>query len=265
MRAVGFGARMTQPGYNIFVTGPQGSGKHASIKRALERMAASMPPPPDWAYVHNFAAPASAARAALSGRARAASSSRRWRTSSTALKGAMPALFASEDYRQRREAIEDEFRTTVDGTLGKLRARAEAQGLALVEQDDGFDFLPQRDGLVLSEEDYRRLPKRDREALTEKSRGLQDDLERTMEELGRLRDPRRRKGPCARSRTGRGRAAQADGPAVAALRRLAGRASPCRSRVPGCDGASGALAGRRPWRDRFGRPQPRERGAVPPL
>lgn len=186
MRAVSFGARMTQPGYNIFVTGPQGSGKHASIKRALERMAASMPPPPDWAYVHNFAAPHQP-RALRFPAGEGRVFKQAMEDFVSALKGAMPALFASEDYRQRREAIEDEFRTTVDGTLGKLRARAEAQGLALVEQDDGFDFLPQRDGLVLSEEDYRRLSKRDREGLTEKSRGLQGDLERTMEELGRLR------------------------------------------------------------------------------
>ncbi len=57
MRALGFGAHIAQAGYNIFVTGPQGSGKRSSIKKALERMAAAMPAPPDWCYVHNFAAP----------------------------------------------------------------------------------------------------------------------------------------------------------------------------------------------------------------
>jgi len=46
MRAIAFGAKIAQPGYNIFVTGPQGSGKRASIRRALDRMAAAMPAPP---------------------------------------------------------------------------------------------------------------------------------------------------------------------------------------------------------------------------
>ena len=105
------------------------------------------------------------------------------------LKEVMPDLFASADYRQRREAIEADFRRTVDSALDKLRQRAEAQGLTLVERrEGGFDFLPQRDGLVLSDDDYRRLPKRDRESLTAKSRALQDELERTMEELGALRE-----------------------------------------------------------------------------
>ena len=69
MRAVSFGARMTQPGYNIYVTGPQGSGKHSSIKRALEGLAATMPAPPDWCYVHNFDAPHKPRALRLSGRA----------------------------------------------------------------------------------------------------------------------------------------------------------------------------------------------------
>src|SRR5271165_5814865 len=57
MRAIAFGAQISQPGYNIFVSGPQGTGKHSSVRRALERLAASQSAPPDWCYVHNFAAP----------------------------------------------------------------------------------------------------------------------------------------------------------------------------------------------------------------
>ena len=157
MRAVGFGACIAQPGYNIFVTGPQGSGKHSAIKRALEHMAAAMPAPSDWCYVHNFEAPhqprALRFPAGQGGPFKAAMAD-----FVETLKGAMPRLFDSEDYRRRRGAIEEEFRKTVDGTFDKLRRRAEAQGLALVERSDGsFDFLPQRDGLVLSDDEYRRL------------------------------------------------------------------------------------------------------------
>lgn len=188
MRAVRFGVRMAQPGYNIFVTGPQGSGKHSSIKRALEHMAATMPPPPDWCYVHNFEAshrPRSLRFPAGQGAAFKAAMVEVVQT----LKGAMPRLFEGEDYRRRRRAIEEEFRHTVDGRLDKLRQNAEAQDPALVERaDGGFDFVPRRDGLVLSVEDYRRLAKRDREGLNAKSRDLHTDLERTMKDLGNLRE-----------------------------------------------------------------------------
>jgi lon-related putative ATP-dependent protease len=188
MRALGFGARIAQPGYNIFVTGPQGSGRRAAVKSALARLAANAPTPPDWCYVHNFAAPhkplplklptgqGAVFKQAMSGFVEQ-------------LKAAMPRLFESEDYQRRRGAIEAEFRQTVDSALDRLRKTAEAQGLALVERDEGgFDFLPQRDGLVLSDEDYRRLPKGDRERLNSKVRDLRIELDKTLQQLGSVRE-----------------------------------------------------------------------------
>jgi lon-related putative ATP-dependent protease len=188
MRALAFGARIAQPGYNIFVTGPQGSGRRAAVKAALARMAAAAPTPPDWCYVHNFAAahrplplklPAGQGapfRQAMAGFVEQ-------------LQSAMPRLFESEDYRRRRGAIEDEFRRTVESALDRLRKTAEAQGLALIERDQGgFDFLPQRDGLVLSEDEYRRLPKADRERLNDRERNLRAELDRTLAHLGGVRE-----------------------------------------------------------------------------
>jgi len=188
MRAVAFGARIAQPGYNIFVAGPQGSGKHTSIRRALEKMAAAMPPSPDWCYVHNFAAPHRPLPLRFP-----AGQGAQFKAAMGAfvetLKAAMPRLFASEDYRRRKSAIEEEFKQTVQGALDKIRGLAEAQGLSLIERDEGgFDFTPQRDGLALSEDEYRKLPKADRERLTQRTRELREQLEKTMEALSSLRD-----------------------------------------------------------------------------
>jgi lon-related putative ATP-dependent protease len=188
MRAIAFGARIAQPGYNIFVTGPQGSGKHTSVKRALERIASAVPAPPDWCYVHNFGAP-HRPRALRFPAGQGAIFKSAMGDFVETLKGAMPKLFTSEEYRRRKGAIEDEFRRAVDGALDKLRSQAEAQGLALVERDEGgFDFAPQREGLALSEDEYRRLPKADRERLTNRTRALREELEKTMEALGALRE-----------------------------------------------------------------------------
>src|SRR5215469_11289467 len=188
MRAVAFGAGISQPGYNIFVSGPQGSGKRASVSRALERVASSMPPPRDWCYVHNFASPHRPT--ALNFPAgQGAAFKRVMGEFVETLKQAMSRLFESEEYRQRRGALEDEFRRTVDGALDQIRRKAETQGLTLIEQGEGgFDFAPQRDGLTLSEDEYRQMPKADRDQLTERTRALRAELEKTMESLGATRE-----------------------------------------------------------------------------
>jgi hypothetical protein len=187
MRAIAFGAKIAQPGYNIFVTGPQGSGKRASIRRALDRMAAAMPPPPDWAYVHNFRSP-HMPRALKFAAGQGTAFKAALGEFVDALKAAMPKLFESEDYRKARGAIEDEYRTTVDDALDTLRALAEAQGLALVDRGENqLDFTPQRDGLELSEDEYRSLPKPDRDALAERTNGLRAELQKTMQTIGEMR------------------------------------------------------------------------------
>ena len=187
MRALHFGAGMAQPGYNIFVTGPAGSGKRNSVKRALQRLAAAMPAPPDIAYVHNFCA---------TNRPRAlrfaAGDGVRFKAAMTEfvanLKTAMPRLFESEDYRRRRAALEDEFHRTAETAFERLRKLGEARGLALVERSEGgFDFRPTRDGLVLSDDDYRRLSGAERETIAARVRELRGELDKTMAELEGLR------------------------------------------------------------------------------
>jgi lon-related putative ATP-dependent protease len=187
MRAVAFGARMAQPGYNIFVTGPAGSGRRAAVKAALARLAAATATPPDWCYVHNFAQPHRPLPLRLPAGQGAAFKAAMGEFVE-ALKAAMPRLFESDDYRNRRGAIEDEFRQTVQSALDTLRKTAEAQGLALIEREGGFDFLPQRDGLVLSDDDYRKLPKTDRERLNARVRDMHAELEKTMQQLGAVRE-----------------------------------------------------------------------------
>lgn len=187
MRALHFGAGMAQPGYNIFVSGPTGSGKHNSVRRALQRLAGAMPAPCDICYVHNFAAPHKPRLLRF-----AAGDGARFKAEMTAfvtdLQAVMPRLFESEDYRRRRAALEEDFHRTADSVFDGLRRKAEAQGLALVERGEGgFDFPPSRDGLVLSEDDYRRLSKAERDRINDEARGLRGELEKAMEQMETLR------------------------------------------------------------------------------
>ncbi len=54
LEAVRFGARMRAQGYNIFVIGPKGSGKHRAVRSYLEDRAKNLPQPDDWVYVTDF-------------------------------------------------------------------------------------------------------------------------------------------------------------------------------------------------------------------
>jgi lon-related putative ATP-dependent protease len=186
MRALHFGAGMAQPGFNIFVTGPQGSGKRNSVRRTLERLAAAMPPAPDIAYVFNFDQPHRPLALRF-----AAGDGAKFRAALielvTALKAVMPRLFESEDYRAARDALEREFHDEAETSIDRLRRDAEAQGLALAERNGTFDFRPCRDGLAMSEEEFRNLSRSERERLAADTRVLRGQLENTVARLEALR------------------------------------------------------------------------------
>ncbi|MFB6260187.1 MAG: Lon-like protease helical domain-containing protein [Thiohalorhabdaceae bacterium] len=48
---------MASSGFNLFVLGPNGIGKHTVVQRFLEERAAEEAVPPDYCYVHNFEEP----------------------------------------------------------------------------------------------------------------------------------------------------------------------------------------------------------------
>ena len=54
VEAIHFSIGMAADGYNVFVLGPPGSGKHNVVQRILEQEAAARSIPDDWCYVNNF-------------------------------------------------------------------------------------------------------------------------------------------------------------------------------------------------------------------
>ena len=54
VKAIEFGLDMKSPGYNIFVTGIEGTGKSTIVKDLVQQYAKSQPGANDWCMVNNF-------------------------------------------------------------------------------------------------------------------------------------------------------------------------------------------------------------------
>lgn len=54
VEALEFGLQMNSSGFNIFVSGPVGTGKGTLVRQMVKRLAQTAPSPADWCYVHNF-------------------------------------------------------------------------------------------------------------------------------------------------------------------------------------------------------------------
>ena len=54
VEALEFGLHMKGPGFNLYVSGPVGTGKGTLVRNMVKRMAQGAPAPSDWCYVNNF-------------------------------------------------------------------------------------------------------------------------------------------------------------------------------------------------------------------
>ena len=117
--AVGFAVQMRRKGYNIYALGPSGTGKHTIVDDLLRRRAESAPTPPDWCYVNNFADPQKPPRLQLPP-GRAGGLREAMRRLVEELRAALPAAFERDDYRARRDVIDQQFRGLNEEAFGEM-------------------------------------------------------------------------------------------------------------------------------------------------
>lgn len=54
VKSMEFGLSMGASGYNIFILGPQGTGKTTYAQNVVSKLAANRTVPDDWVYINNF-------------------------------------------------------------------------------------------------------------------------------------------------------------------------------------------------------------------
>ena len=199
--AIQFAMGIRHHGYNLLVFGPTGMGKHRFVRRFLEKKAKEDPPSYDWCYVNNFDEPntprairlpagtAVAFRAAMSSLVED-------------LKVTIPAAFESEDYKARKEAIEEEFDALKVDLFKEVQAEAKSKNLVIMRTAMGLMFLPKVDGEVVSPDAFDDLPADQRDVFQKEIETLQEKLQNNLQQRPRSeRDCRERLGELNRAVT----------------------------------------------------------------
>ncbi|MGC2412019.1 MAG: ATP-binding protein, partial [Stellaceae bacterium] len=99
------------------------------------------------------------------------------------LRAALPAAFERDEYRARREAIEQQFKQRSEVAFGALQSRAESKNITLLRTPMGLALAPTRDGKVLAPELFNQLPTAERESVQHEIEAIQSDLEAIMRQV----------------------------------------------------------------------------------
>jgi lon-related putative ATP-dependent protease len=182
LESIEFGVRMAHEGYNLYLMGSDGLGKHRLIQQALEQHCHQAPPPYDWCYIANFTEPHRPLALRLP-----PGLGRRLRHDLQQLVQdllkAVPAAFQSSTYTNRAEALNKEFKTREEAAAQALGRKAKDQGIALIHTPTGYTLAPVRDGHILGSEDFEKLSEQEQQELERVMEALKEELKRVMSQL----------------------------------------------------------------------------------
>jgi lon-related putative ATP-dependent protease len=185
-QAIEFGIGIRRDGYNLFVLGNPGTGRHHVVRRFLENKAATEPVPSDWCYVNNFGQ-AHRPRALKLPAGTGVNLCDDMEQLMEDLRSAIPAAFESEEYRTRRQELEQELKERQEHALEELRQQAEGHDIALIRTPSGMAFAPMRKKEVLSPEEFQKLPETERKRIEAVVTSLEEQLERIIHQLPQAR------------------------------------------------------------------------------
>jgi len=182
IEAIEFGVGMARSGYNMFALGGSSRDSHAIIQNYLRQHAAEQPVPDAWCYVHNFQEPAEPVALRLPpGRGRLFS--RDMAELVEDLTNTIPTAFETEEYRTRRQLLEQEFRERQEALFDDVQQRAKEEGIAMFPTPTGFSFAPLSDDEVIKPEAFEALPEAEREQIEAQVQELQQELRQRIQNM----------------------------------------------------------------------------------
>ena len=164
VEAVQFGIDMQRPGYNLFVFGAPGSGRHSVVRRLLQAKAAQGTARSDWCYVNNFDE-ANRPRLLQVPAGRGGQLKRDMQQFVSELAKAIEAAFESEEYRKRIEALHGAFKEKEEHALRELGQESAAQGVGLLRTPNGFGFAPIKGDEAMAPAEFEQLPEQEKERI----------------------------------------------------------------------------------------------------
>jgi lon-related putative ATP-dependent protease len=186
VESVRFGVEISQDGYNLYVMGSPGMGKHSMVREFLEQRAKRQPKPDDWCYVNNFDIPHKPKAIRLpNGKGVEFKTAMEHLIDELTI--ALPAAFESEEYRDHHQSIEEELKEQQEQAFAKLSENATSNEIKLFRTPSGFAFAPLQGDEVLDSEAFEKLPEEKQEKIEGIVSNLQEKLKSILQMIPKWR------------------------------------------------------------------------------
>jgi len=182
LEALDFGVGINHDGYNLFVSGSTGLGKHTIVKHLLETKAVDLPQPSDWCYINNFEQPHKPKILKLP-----AGYGCKLRNDMQHLVEdlliSIPSAFETDEYNARVKEIQDELEARKEDTFIKLGEKSTSENIALMRTPGGYTLGPMKDGKILTPENFEKLSKKEQDEIKKRIDEIEKEVSKTIRKL----------------------------------------------------------------------------------
>ncbi len=185
VRSINFGLAMSDPSYNIFVTGIRGTGRTTIVNDLLHKAALAREKPNDWFYVYNFDDPDEPRAFSLPSRKAKALLKNFVRVISN-LRNALTAAFESEQYLEQKNQLVDISQKKKREIFGRIETDARKMNIQIKGSAAGFQTIPLVEDKPMNDTQYQSLSKEDREKLEQKIQNVQKMIQDMVTEATTL-------------------------------------------------------------------------------
>lgn len=179
IEALSFAVEINRPGYNMYLMGSTGLGKHTLLKRFLDKASAEQSPADDWCYVFNFDDPQKPKAIRLP-----AGEGREFREDMRQLvqdlQAAIPSAFETEQYYTRQQEVRDSLQEKTRQAFNSLGEEAKKHNVILLRNDEDLTFSPAKDDKKISVKDYEKLSEKDKTQYEEVIAALVERLNKLL-------------------------------------------------------------------------------------
>jgi lon-related putative ATP-dependent protease len=185
VQAIEFGLNMDSPGYNIFVTGIEGTGKSTIVQDIVGNHAKTMEPGCDWCMVNNFIDEFCPKTISVP-KGQALKLKKQMAKFIEELQNELPKAFNSESYQEKQSKLQNGYADQQRALFKKLDKYAADRQISIQKTQTGYQTIPMADEKPLSHEEFQKLSKEQQAAIEENIRALQAETESTLREVNTL-------------------------------------------------------------------------------
>jgi len=182
VEAIDFGVDIDTTGFNIYVSGPVGTGKNTLVRAHVDEAAKKKSIPSDWCYVHNFADanyPTAIELPAGGGKV----FSKEMDELVKYCRIEIPKVFGSDDYDRKRERSLRMYQKKREELILQASKKAEAVSFQVKLSASGIVISPIVDGKPINREEFEKLPDEQQKEIRIKSEKLEEELNQIWNSL----------------------------------------------------------------------------------